>query len=353
VQETLIRAWEKRATFTTPGSFRAWLYRIATNLCLNMLTRAPRRSLPPHTHPATDPARPFPPPQREPIWLEPFPDDLLADQQIDPEYCTLQRESTTLAFLVALQQLTPAQRAILLLREVLDWPTSEVAEWLNLSVPAVKVLCSVHGVLCSSSTSPRKLRSLSRPPNYRRSLSAMWPSGSKQISLPGLVGLLREDAWFTMPPSPAWFQGREAIATFFHRFFAIHGQWRLSPTHANASPAFGLYRWDAGAGMYQLFGLLVLGMMGEQIANMVTFGPSCLSSFGLPATFPSSYRSAFMSPLSHVHGSARYETMRLSEVSTRLEEKEPHDLGQSAVLPVTRARDSDATPTRHSPTGPQ
>src|SRR5262249_11032001 len=125
VQETLIRAWEKRATFTSPGSFRAWLYRIATNLCLNVLTRAPRRSLPmTSTHPEIDPARPFPPYQKEPIWLEPFPDDLLADQQIDPEYQTLQHERTTLAFLIALQQLTPAQRAILLLREVLDWPAA-------------------------------------------------------------------------------------------------------------------------------------------------------------------------------------------------------------------------------------
>lgn len=137
VQETLIRAWEKRATFTSPGSYRAWLYRIATNLCLNALTRGKSRSLPLSTHPQTDPTRPLPPRIREPIWLEPFPDDLLADQQIEPEYHALQSERTTLAFLVALQQLTPAQRAILLLREVLDWPASEVAEWLNLSVPAV------------------------------------------------------------------------------------------------------------------------------------------------------------------------------------------------------------------------
>jgi RNA polymerase sigma-70 factor (ECF subfamily) len=287
VQETLIRAWEKRATFTTPGSFRAWLYRIATNLCLNMLTRAPRRSLPPRTHPATNPARPFPPPQREPIWLEPFPDDLLADQQIDPEYRTLQRESTTLAFLVALQQLTPAQRAILLLREVLDWPASEVAEWLNLSVPAVKsALQRARRTLQQFHASPEA--SVTLPTPQLQTLLERYVTLWEQADIPGLVGLLREDAWFTMPPSPAWFQGREAIATFFHRFFAIHGQWRLYPTHANASPAFGLYRWDAEAGMYQLFGLLVLGTMGEQIANMVTFGPSCLSSFGLPDTFPSS-----------------------------------------------------------------
>src|SRR5258708_4764694 len=137
VQETLLRAWEKRATLTSPESYRPWLYRIATNLCLNTLTRVPRRSLPPDIHPQSDPTRPSPPRLREPIWLEPFPDDLLADQHSDPEDRALQRERITLAFLVALQHLTPAQRAVLLLREVLEWPTSEVAEWLNLSVPAV------------------------------------------------------------------------------------------------------------------------------------------------------------------------------------------------------------------------
>src|SRR6266851_7369995 len=97
--ETLVRAWEKRATLTSPGSYRAWLYRIATNLCLNTLTRVPRRSLPPDTHPQSDPTRPAPPRLREPIWLEPFPDDLLADQYSDPEDRALQRERIILAFL--------------------------------------------------------------------------------------------------------------------------------------------------------------------------------------------------------------------------------------------------------------
>lgn len=137
VQETLVRAWEKRAIFMSPGSYRAWLHRIATNLCLNMLTRSPRRSLPPSTHPATDPAGPLPAKLQESIWLEPFPDDLLADQRTDFEECVLHREQITLAFLMALQNLPPAQRAILLLREVLDWPASDVVQWLNLSVPAV------------------------------------------------------------------------------------------------------------------------------------------------------------------------------------------------------------------------
>jgi RNA polymerase sigma-70 factor (ECF subfamily) len=289
VQETLLRAWEKRATFTSPGSYRAWLYRIATNLCLNVLSRSPRRSLPPGMYPATDPTRPLPPGLREPIWLEPFPDELFADQHSDPEDRTLQRERTTLAFLVALQRLTPAQRAILLLREVLEWPASEVAEWLNLSVPAVnsglqrarRALQERNKLLETSSVLPTpQLQSL-----LERYVE-LW----EQANIPGLVALLREDAWFTMPPIPAWFQGRAAIAMFFQTTtFTFPGKWRLLPTCANGSPAFALYRWHAETRMHWLFGLMVLGLMGEQIANMVTFlEPSSLSPFVLPDTFPSS-----------------------------------------------------------------
>src|SRR5260370_25870252 len=137
VQETLLRAWENRATLTSPGSYRAWLYRIATNLCLNALTRVPRRSLPPGTYPPSDPTRPALPRPREPIWLEPFPDDLLADPQSDPQERALQREPITLAFLVALQRFTPAQRAILLLREVLACPPVDIAQCLTLPLPPV------------------------------------------------------------------------------------------------------------------------------------------------------------------------------------------------------------------------
>ena len=287
VQETLVRAWEKRATFTSPGSYRAWLYRIATNLCLNALSRSPRRSLPPTLHAASDPTRPLPKGVREPIWLEPFPDDLLAGPHSDPQDCAERSERTTLAFLVALHHLTPTQRAVLLLREVLSWEAREVAEWLHLSVPAVKsalqrarrrlqqlpISLDTPGAHASSQLHPLLDRYV-----------ALW----EQADIPGLVALLREDAWFSMPPLPVWFQGRSAIATFLQATtFTFPGKWRLLPTRANASPAFGLYRWQAGAGVYRLFGLLVLGLMGEQIVHMVTFlEPSSLLPFALPDVFP-------------------------------------------------------------------
>jgi len=289
VQETLIRAWEKHATFTTPGSYRAWLYRIATNLCLNALTRGSRRSLPPSTQPATDPTRPLPPRLREPIWLEPFPDELFADQHADPENRALQREHITLAFLVALQQLTPVQRAVLLLREVLDWPVRDVAEWLNLSVPAVNSsLQRARRALQQSRSLPEAPAALSTP--QLQALLHRYVTLWEQADIPGLVGLMREDAWFTMPPIPAWFQGREEIATLFRAsIFTIPRQWRLLPTHANASPAFGLYQRNTETDTYQLFGLLVLDLQGKLIANTVTFLElSSLLPFALPDTLPSS-----------------------------------------------------------------
>ena len=283
VQETLVRAWEKRATFTSPGSFRAWLYRIATNLCLNTLTRVPRRSLPQSTHHKTDATHSLPPRQREPIWLEPLPDDLLADEQIDPEYHALQREHTTLAFLVALQQLTPVQRAVLLLREGLDWPARDVAEWLHLSVPAVnsalqRARRSLHPFHTLSQTST------SLPPPQLQTLLDRYVALWEQADIPGLVALLREDAWFTMPPIPAWFEGREEIATLFQTsIFTRPRQWHLYPTHANASPAFGLYQRNVETDMYQLFGLLVLDVADEQIANTIVFlDLPGLTSFALP-----------------------------------------------------------------------
>ncbi len=287
LQETLLRAWEKRETFTSPGSFRAWMYRIATNLCLNTLTRQPRRSLSPRTHAALDPAKPLPPRQSEPIWLEPFPDELLADQRIEPEQRALQREYTTLAFLVALQQLTPTQRAVLLLREVLDWPANDVAEWLNLSVPAVNsALQRARRALQEHNSLSEKETALPLP--QLQSLLDRYVKCWEQADIPGFVALLREDAWFTMPPLPFWFQGRVAIVTELSTRIRVPGKhWRLLPTRANGSPAFGLYRQEAQADNYQLFGLMVLGVVEGQIANMVLFPePSSFSSFALPPTLP-------------------------------------------------------------------
>ena len=243
--------------------------------------------MPSATHPPSDPSSPAPPRLREPIWLEPFPDDLLADSHSDPQDRALQRERITLAFLVALQHLTPAQRAILLLREVLEWPAVDVAEWLNLSVPAVNSALQRARRALHQRNAGNEAPLVEPRPHVQDLLDryvALW----EQADIPGLVALLREDAWFTMPPFPAWFQGRAAIATRLSTSIFTPGRhWRLLPTRANGSPAFGLYQWEAETGVYQLFGLVVLGVVGEQIAHIVAFlEPSSFSSFALPPTLP-------------------------------------------------------------------
>ncbi len=289
LQETLLRAWEKRASLTSPGSYRAWLYRIATNLCLNTLTRVPRRSLRPNTPPSDDPASPSPARQREPIWLEPFPDDLLADEHADPENQVLRREQISVAFLVALQHLTPRQRAILLLREVLEWPTAEVAEWLNLSVPAVNSALQRARRTLHQFHKAKEFPSASSHSQSQNSLLDRYVTLWEHADIPGLVELLREDAWFTMPPKPLWFQGRAAItAEFSTKIFTAGRQWRLLPRRANGDPAFGLYRREAEANCYHLFGLMALSMVGEQIGGLVVFMElSWLPPFALPPTLPS------------------------------------------------------------------
>ena len=288
VQETLLRAWEKRTTLTNPQAYRSWLYRIATNLCLNMLRSAPRRSLPQDTYPSSDPDGPMAPRLMEPVWLEPFPDALLADQYSDPEERALQHERLTLAFLIALQHLTPVQRAILLLREVLNWPAIEVAEWLDLSIPAV------NSALQRARRTLHQLHKESDIPVVEPRLQiqdllnryiALW----EQADIPGLVALLREDAWFTMPPIPTWYQGRSAIAAIFSaKVFPPGRQQRLLLTYANGSPAFAAYLRASEAEPYRLTSLFVLGVVGEQIESLVAFiHLPDLTPFALPTTLPS------------------------------------------------------------------
>src|SRR5687767_2399225 len=132
VQETLLRAWRRRETYAGRAPLRAWLYKIATNQCLDALARRPRRAVPRTRGPAGNPAEPIPADVNEPVWLEPFPDELLAPEEAGPEARFSQRESVTLAFVAALHVLPPRQRAVLLLRDVLDWPASEAASLLDL-----------------------------------------------------------------------------------------------------------------------------------------------------------------------------------------------------------------------------
>lgn len=288
VQETLLRAWQKLDTFEGRATFRAWLYKIATNACLDALARRPKRTLPPQLQPPDDPSQPARPPLLEPIWLEPFPDDLLAEETMEPEARYAASESITLAFLAALQVLTPRQRAILILRDVLDWEAAEVARLLEITVAAVNSALHRARVTLAKNYRARGIDSLRISPgdDRTRDLLARYVRAWENADVDGLVELLKEDATFPMPPSPSWYQGREAIRQFVAANIFVgnaQGHWRAVQTSANGCPAFAMYGLDETDGVYRAFGIEVLTLEGDKIADITTFpNPALLQYFNLP-----------------------------------------------------------------------
>jgi RNA polymerase sigma-70 factor (ECF subfamily) len=286
VQETLVRAWRKLHTFEGRASLRAWLYKIATNACFDALGKRPhRRVLPMAAHAPSDPSVPVAAPINEPIWLEPYPDDLIADPETGPEARYAAHESVTLAFIAALHALPPRQRAVLIWCDVLDWRATEVAASLDMTVSAVnsalhraRVTLAKHyhargreAVHLSSSEAVRPL--LDR---YVRA----WESGD----LGNLVSLLKDDATFSMPPIPTWYQGRAAIdAALRPTIFGgdARDRWVLRSAHANRQPTYAIYqRTESGA--YRLFGLQLLAFDGELVSDVVTFmDPTTFARFNL------------------------------------------------------------------------
>lgn len=288
VQETLLRAWQKLDTYEGRATFRAWLYKIATNACLDALARRPKRTLPPQLQPPADPSQPSRPPLLEQIWLEPFPDDLLAEETMEPEARYAARESITLAFLAALQLLPARQRAILILRDVLDWEATEVARLLEITVAAVNSALHRARVTLAKNYHARGVTSLSASPadERTRDLLARYIRAWEDADVDGLVALLKEDATFPMPPSPSWYQGREAIRQFVAANIFVgnaRGRWRAVPTSANGRPAFAMYGLDDNSGIYRAFGIEVLTLEGDKIADITTFlNPTLLHYFNLP-----------------------------------------------------------------------
>lgn len=280
-QETMLRAWRRRETYTGRGPIRAWLYKIATNICLDELERRPRRLLPQHVLPAADPAVPPAPPGTEPVWLEPYPDHLLPDPTADPEARVDARESVRLAFLTALQMLPPRQRAVLILRDVLGFEAGEVAGLLELTVSAINSLLHRARVTMTRRYRPQP----EAPPDDRvRELLHRYVTAWESANVQGLIALLQEDARFAMPPSPAWYSGREAIAAFASAavFAGGPGQWRLRPARANAQPAFAVYRVEE-AGLPTAAGIQVLTIARNRIAEATTFmNPALFHRFDLP-----------------------------------------------------------------------
>lgn len=287
VQETFLRAWRRREDIEGISSLRAWLYTIATNVCLDALKRRPRRLVPAAHGGASTLAEPIPGAVLEPIWLVPYPDALLpaADEQ-NPEEQVAAREHVTMAFIVALHRLPPRQRAVLLLRDVLDWPASEVAALLGTTTAAVKsALHRARATLADNPAAPGAEigstlddAALARLTSYVRA----WETAD----IAALVRLLREDATFSMPPIPAWYRGRETIGAVLARTVfsgAARDRWRLLPVRANGLPAFGLYRRAEPPALYRAYGIQLVTMDEGGIGDITTFiDPALFTFFNLP-----------------------------------------------------------------------
>ncbi|HZY41056.1 MAG TPA: sigma-70 family RNA polymerase sigma factor [Anaerolineae bacterium] len=287
VQETLVRAWRKLHTFEGRASLRAWLYKIATNACFDALDKRPhRRVLPMAAHAPSDPSVPVSPPITEPIWLEPYPDDLIADPETGPEARYAAHESVTLAFIAALQALPPRQRAVLIWCDVLDWRATEVAASLDMTVSAVN--SALHR---ARATLAKHYHARGREAVQLSSSDAVRPLLERYVhawesaDLAGLVSLLKEDATFSMPPIPTWFQGRAAIdATLRPTLFGgeARGRWVLRSAHANRQPTYAVYQ-RTESGVYRIFGLQLLTFDGDQVSDVITFmDPTTFARFNLP-----------------------------------------------------------------------
>jgi RNA polymerase sigma-70 factor (ECF subfamily) len=295
VQEVGVRAWMKLPTFEQRASLRTWLYRIATNLAYDFIEQRQRRSLPQYEVPAAHLDEPAPAASTEPIWLDPVPDALLVDRAGEPEAQSLRRESVTLAFLAMLQALPARQRAILVLRDVLDFRAREVAELLELSTAAVESALQRARATLAQRYHRRGVASVATTAldATTRTLLHKYIAAWEAANIPAIVALLSEEATLAMPPYPWWFQGRAAIAAFFATLLAdgAPGDWRLLAVGANAQPAYVSYRLAAD-GSYQAQSVSLLTVVDQQITELTCFLDLALAQrFGLPTELAGSQAS--------------------------------------------------------------
>jgi RNA polymerase sigma-70 factor (ECF subfamily) len=289
VQETLLAAWRGLQQFEGRASVRSWLYRIATNHCLNHLRDRGRRI--PDSPPPAD-VHPTPPPptrMRDPIWLEPYPDSLLAnvpDRTRGPEARYESREAIGLAFTVALQRLPPRQRAVLVLRDVLAFRASEVAEMLGVTEVSVNRMLQRARQTVDREVRPGELEAAPLPDSpQERELVSRFANAFQAGDIKGVVTLLTDDALLTMPPEPLEFQGPAAISGFLSTVPAAGALERfvLVPTRANGQPAFGCYLRHWHSPIAHAYGLMVLTLRGDRVSAITGFADTAVfASFGLP-----------------------------------------------------------------------
>lgn len=289
VQETYLRAWRARERFEGRSSLRNWLYRIATNACLNALASKSRRLLPAaFGSPTTEDVHPLGKPPTEIAWLEPYPDAALpdvADEAPGPEARYELLESVQLAFIAAIQQLSPRQRAVLLLRDVLGWSANETAELLESSVASVNSALQRARASVEARTTP--IETVESDTDDRRELLGRYVTAWEASDIQSLVSLLREDAVFSMPPWPQWFRGPDAIRRFLEWGMRAGRRFRLVATRANGQVAFGQYVWQAEHpdSPFQAHALIMLTFDANTISELTVFvDKTLLTKFGLPAT---------------------------------------------------------------------
>jgi RNA polymerase sigma-70 factor, ECF subfamily len=289
VQETLLAAWRGLEAYEGRASVRAWLYRIATNRCLNALRARSRR---PRELPAMD-QPPEPTRRTEPIWLEPYPDVLLediADRSPGPGARYEARESVELAFIVALQHLPARQRAVLILREVLGFSADEVAEMLDISQLSVKgALQRARAALGERLPAADRERAPLPDSARERELVGRFADAFQRGDVDEVIALLTDDAMLTMPPWPLEYQGHEAIAAYLSYRAQLRGTLLVVPTRANTQPALGCYLPETQGGIARPYSLIVLTLEGNRIAAITRFvGHAALfGNFGLPPTLRS------------------------------------------------------------------
>jgi RNA polymerase sigma-70 factor (ECF subfamily) len=289
LQETLLAAWRGFGAFEGRASLRSWLYRIATSRCLNARRSFSRRPAKEWDVPNVEP----PEPSRlgEVVWLQPFPDALLdraVDVPLGPEARYEQAESVSLAFVTAFQLLPPRQVAVLILRDVLGFRASEVADMLDTTVESVTSALKRARASLQSRLPPTADR---EPPPARESRSeeaivAKFVRAWESADLGALVALLTDDVFISMPPMPFEYEGRDAAARFCGSILRSGRRFDLVPTRANGQPAFGAYL-SAPTGIRHGTGLFVLTLAGDRICAMTRFDSSVLSWFGLPRSLPS------------------------------------------------------------------
>jgi RNA polymerase sigma-70 factor (TIGR02960 family) len=289
LQETLLAAWQGLDGFAGRASLRTWLYRIATNRCLNARRSASRRLAKEWDVPNVEP--PEPTRLGEVVWLEPFPDTLLdgaIDAPLGPEARYEQTETISLAFITALQVLPPRQIAVLILRDVLGFHANEVADLLNSTVESVNSALKRARTGLQRRWPPTDERQPAPAPNSpaEAAIVAKFVHSWESADLNALVALLTDDIFMSMPPMPFEYQGRDVVARFCASLFRAGRRFDLARTRANGQPAFGAYL-RTPTGISQAVGLYVLSLTGDRICAMTRFDSSVLPWFGLPRSLAS------------------------------------------------------------------